>query len=49
VFTEILFLKCLSKAIQAERGPMGRMIVKIADREGNVKFSTEFLTGLLTL
>jgi hypothetical protein len=49
VFTKSLFLKCLSQAIQAERGPMGRLFVETADREGNVKFSTEFSTVLLTL
>jgi hypothetical protein len=44
-----MFFKCLSKAIQAERGPAERLIVETADREGNVKFFTEFLTGLLTV
>jgi hypothetical protein len=49
MFTETLFSKCLSKDIQAKRAPMGRLFVETAARDGNVKFSTEFSTGLLIL
>ena len=49
MFTGTVFSKCLSKAIQANRAPMGRLFVETAAKDGYVKFSTEFSTSLLIL